>query len=286
MDTPRRSVGRPTTEAKAAEKTTLSLRVTPRLKQRLDDVGKEESRNLSQEAELRLERSFDNEDALDRAMTWAYGEDNAGLLHLVGHILRVVAPHGGEWLEDEAAAASVARGLVHMLRRLRAPDDGTMAERGIEKRVDDLLFDLAYVGSEHGSTGSPRDRRAAEQRRRFGSVIAANLIKRRRAVTEALEAMPTREWPQPDPSSVDSWEPIISRINERFEAEKVKRQVEGIRDHIARFESEDNSPAYRARQRQLIEFRIATLDDVDEAVRAELADLLAKAAAEGDGPAE
>jgi hypothetical protein len=84
----------------------------------------------------------------------------------------------------------------------------------------------------------------------------------------------------------ESWERVIADINARSEVDRLKRQVEGIRQQIARFENMDRPPGARAFERRLIEFRIATLDEADEAVRGELAELLAKAATAGDEPAE
>lgn len=57
----RKRVGRPTTPGKAGEKASLGVRVSPALKARLIWAAEENGRSLSQEAELRLERSFETE---------------------------------------------------------------------------------------------------------------------------------------------------------------------------------------------------------------------------------
>jgi hypothetical protein len=149
-------------------------------------------------------------------MVLAYGADNGPLLHLIGEVLRVVAPRGGEWLEDDAALRDMAVGLVHFLRQLRAPDDGTMASEGVEKRIDDLLFDLGYDGSEwgHGADQSPRARWAAKKRGQFG-IYGPLLMRYREAVTRVLLEQPPREMPRPEPSAQESWDRIIAEINAR-----------------------------------------------------------------------
>jgi len=185
----------------------------------LDEEGKEEGRNLSQEAERRLEATLDEQDALDRAMILAYGADNGPLLHLIGEVLRVAAPHGGEWIENDAALQDVAAGLVQLLRRLRAPDDGAMADSGVEKRVDDLLSEqLGYTGVKD----SPRARWAAEKRKRFG-IYAERLTRYRRAVRERIPSDESREMAKPEPEDAAGWGRAIAPINERVEPERAKR---------------------------------------------------------------
>jgi hypothetical protein len=53
-----RGAGRPTTKTPAGQKVTLSIRTTAGMKSRLADAAEAEGRNLSEEAERRLEDSF------------------------------------------------------------------------------------------------------------------------------------------------------------------------------------------------------------------------------------
>jgi hypothetical protein len=57
-------IGRPTREAKPGERVTLGLRVTADMKNRIEEQATKNGRSLSQEAEMRLERSFDLETLL------------------------------------------------------------------------------------------------------------------------------------------------------------------------------------------------------------------------------
>jgi hypothetical protein len=197
----------------------VGFRSPEKLKEKLDISAEQAGRSLSAETALRVETTFRDEGTLDQAMALAHGGDNAALLHLFGHVLRVVAPYGGQWLEDDAASTEVARGIVHMLRRLRAPDDGHVAEAGtVEGRVDSLIYDsLGYEAGEHDI--SARARWAGEQRRRMGPAIGERLLRIRRAMKAMLEAGPPREMQKPDPAAAALWEPAIARLNARKEGE-------------------------------------------------------------------
>ena len=95
--------GRPPVATPTGHKVTLSFRTTSENKSRLVAAAEGE-RNLSEELERRVDATFRDEDALAQAMALAYGEDNGGLVHLLGEVLRILAPHG-EWL-DPASPAS------------------------------------------------------------------------------------------------------------------------------------------------------------------------------------
>jgi TraY domain len=101
MPETKRKAGRPGKEPAAGERVGLSLRVTPETKRALDAAAAASGRSLSQEAEMRLERAFQDEQLLPQLLDLAYGRDTAGLLLLIGECLRDTAAH--------AAAFSGAR---------------------------------------------------------------------------------------------------------------------------------------------------------------------------------
>jgi hypothetical protein len=70
----------------------LGLRVTPELKERLDNAAKETGRSQSQEAELRLERTFREGDLLPELMAATFGAKLAALLMVVGDAMSAVGP--------------------------------------------------------------------------------------------------------------------------------------------------------------------------------------------------
>jgi hypothetical protein len=110
----KRRVGRPKAKSKDGEKATVSIRMAPALKESLNRASDVNDRSLSQEAELRLERSFRNESLLVDVMETAYGRTLAGLLMVMGRVLQDAGPSIGflvsrtpdgasRWLENPFA---------------------------------------------------------------------------------------------------------------------------------------------------------------------------------------
>lgn len=64
MMTDTRKVGRPTKEPVEGERVMLGLRVTPDVKRKLDEAAKAQGRSQSQEAEMRLTKTFDQDQLL------------------------------------------------------------------------------------------------------------------------------------------------------------------------------------------------------------------------------
>lgn len=97
---PRRK-GRPPKKGEPGVRASLGLKVTSDIKRRLDAAARANGRTQSQEAEARLERSFQEELLLPQLMDLAYGRQTAGLLMLIGSALRTALPffvwmEGGE----------------------------------------------------------------------------------------------------------------------------------------------------------------------------------------------
>lgn len=72
--------GRPKREAELGERVHVGFRVTPEMKLRLQHAADARGRSVSQEAEMRLDRSFDREDLLPQALSLVYGPRAAGLV--------------------------------------------------------------------------------------------------------------------------------------------------------------------------------------------------------------
>src|SRR5215210_4864077 len=83
----------------------ISLRVTPDTKYRLDQLAAQSGRSLSQEAEMRLELTFERENLVMDSLEFFYGEQLASVLVLIGTIiwhttLRSAAALDRDYLED------------------------------------------------------------------------------------------------------------------------------------------------------------------------------------------
>jgi hypothetical protein len=111
---------------KDGERVALSLRMTPALKRRLDAAAEKGGRSLSQEAEFRLERSFERETLLSETLTVAFGRRLAGLLLAIGLTIRGVA--------------NLTQGRRHLLRDDWTEDDGVYSDAVIA--IETLLFAL------------------------------------------------------------------------------------------------------------------------------------------------
>ena len=73
-------VGRPIKEVEEGERAALSLRVRPMIKKKLEEAADLNGRSLSQEAEFRLEHTFDRESLLSEVIKLAFGKDWASFI--------------------------------------------------------------------------------------------------------------------------------------------------------------------------------------------------------------
>jgi hypothetical protein len=109
----------------------LGLKVTSDIKARLDAAAQASGRTQSQEAEVRLERSFERQDLLSEVLSQTYARPLAGLLLALGtamtkaglleHWARTPAYAGNfeEWLNDPTAfneAVIAAKNLLNAAR--------------------------------------------------------------------------------------------------------------------------------------------------------------------------
>lgn len=79
--------GRPPKDTRGDQKAALSLRVTPELRDQLIQAAESNFRSISQEAELRLERSFGDRDFLPSVLETAYGSDFAALILVLAKVM-------------------------------------------------------------------------------------------------------------------------------------------------------------------------------------------------------
>src|SRR5215208_346894 len=79
----KRRMGRPRTRVDDAPGDYVGFRAPRELKERLEVAAARSGRSLSTEAQIRLEKSFDQQDILSQALELAYGSRLAGLFLLL-----------------------------------------------------------------------------------------------------------------------------------------------------------------------------------------------------------
>ena len=128
--------GRPLKRAEVGKRASLGLKVTPQIKERLDRAAGESGRTQSQEAEVRLERSFNREDLLSEALILAYGRELAGLLMTLGTTMQRAGRHAGfmatyttesanTWWNEPRAYDQAVQAAVRLLEAAAPAGDRT-----------------------------------------------------------------------------------------------------------------------------------------------------------------
>jgi hypothetical protein len=152
-----RGRGRP---RKHGERVPLGLRVTPDLKAKLDQAALASGRSQSQEAELRLEHTFNAAHAVFDALDLAYGRKLTGLLLAIARLAQITGTRGvflsradiagGEdWLSDPYAYDQAVRAIGFLLEAFRpkgkiiAPRDTMgLPEAAYERLGEGFALDL------------------------------------------------------------------------------------------------------------------------------------------------
>ena len=122
--------GRPRREPDPGERVKLGLRVTPDLKRQLDAAAEKSGRSQSQEAEFRLERSFDHQELLPEVLKLAFGNRTAGLILMLAYAMTAAGydqlmtqghglkqfNRGLHWIDDLSACNAAVDTATYLLR--------------------------------------------------------------------------------------------------------------------------------------------------------------------------
>ena len=118
-----KKVGRPPASPDGPKRAAIGLRASNDLRSRLEAAAAETGRSLSQEAEIRLEQSFESDSAFG-------GAEQAALLRMMAAAAQLIeARTGKSWLEDFDTGYAVSaawRQLVNMSLP-HVPDDDRAA---------------------------------------------------------------------------------------------------------------------------------------------------------------
>jgi hypothetical protein len=88
-------IGRPTKAALPGTRVSLGLKVRSDIKELLETAARASGRTQSQEAEARLERSFDHQELLPQVLELAYGRGLAGVLLMLGEAMKTTGESAG-----------------------------------------------------------------------------------------------------------------------------------------------------------------------------------------------
>lgn len=152
----KRRPGRPGREPELGERVGLSLRVTPGTKRALDAASEAAGRSLSQEAEMRLERSFRDESLIPQLLDAAYGRQTAGLLMLLARVIRDTAHTSAfmrelslesaeDWMRHPWAYRQVEEAVHLVFDALRPAGEAKLPEV-LEGATGDLLNAFTQYG--------------------------------------------------------------------------------------------------------------------------------------------
>jgi hypothetical protein len=132
-------MGRPFKAPEPGKRISLGLKVTPEIKEKVDRTALKNGRTQSQEAELRLELSFDRQSLLAETLELAFGRETGGLGLAVTAIMNATGPHAlhekaqragiprekmvHHWIDDPYAYDQALRAAVAMLEIARPKGD-------------------------------------------------------------------------------------------------------------------------------------------------------------------
>lgn len=146
--TAKRKPGRPRRrQPRPGERVSLGLRVTPSIKAALDRAAQISGRSQSQEAEFRIERSFQDQKLLDDALRLAYGHELAGILLTMGEAMMATGRHAGfmatltgegpdTWWDNPYAFDQALQAANDVLQSVKPAGDSAAPRLGQTDRVD------------------------------------------------------------------------------------------------------------------------------------------------------
>jgi hypothetical protein len=203
--------GRKTRKPQFTKRVSLGLRVSPLIKEMLDDAAKQSGRSQSTEAAYRLEKSFERGDLLVDALTLHFSREAAGVALAVGQIVNthgivhlalskkdetLTLQHAFDVLGQRWAIhpASLEMGLVAgigLLAMLRPPQEDTQSLTTEDRRSAIAIAALFLAGlvNERPTKEEADSRRQAREtiRSLLGPTIVEQIKRRGLPAWEDLE---------------------------------------------------------------------------------------------------
>ncbi len=117
----------------AGKRYPLNMRTTFEMRQRLEAAAKDSGRSLAQEAEFRIDRTFQTQGLLAEALTLAFGSRLAGLVLVIGDAAKATASTAGfintggvdadAWLGSPLVYDEVAKAVSTIVEAFRPPGE-------------------------------------------------------------------------------------------------------------------------------------------------------------------
>ena len=169
MVTGKKKIGRPVKPAAPGSRVPLGLRVTADVKSRLDGAAEASGRSQSQEAELRLERSFHEDDAQARVIEMLGGPEIFRLLTIIGGAMSkagrtaaLLARHKPiqDWASHPYAYDQAMKAAVAVLEGLRPPGEIREPELNAAEIVGEMPIDMKQLQALVPDVGARQGRKA------------------------------------------------------------------------------------------------------------------------------
>jgi hypothetical protein len=108
----KKRIGRPPKEPVPGQRVSLGLKVTPEIKQRLDQEARKNGRTQSQQAEVMIERAFTEQAALG-------GPEMQRMAYLMASAFAVSGRHSAagkpDWIDDTGHYGAASAGVIDAL---------------------------------------------------------------------------------------------------------------------------------------------------------------------------
>jgi hypothetical protein len=167
----------------------MSMRIAPAVRDRLVAAAQASGRSLTQEIELRLDKSFDREDLLASVLSAAFGREVGGIIFGLAHVVsrqgRVAMQLSGAspervdaWPDDPTAYAQVIAVAKEFLTALRPPGKPKPKDGYAAALASSSKMTLAAIKDPAWGEGFPPEQRsrsfeavAAEARALLGPLV-------------------------------------------------------------------------------------------------------------------
>jgi hypothetical protein len=141
--------------ARAGKRYPLNMRTTFEVRQELERAATATGRSLAQEAEHRIQQTFQNQKILQEALDLSFGPEISGLLMVIGDVMRTTAqtvaftssgdPSIENWTEEPLIYDAVAKAVSTVFDQ-HNPRGSQISEKKTAQQIsaDDIAQGIAF----------------------------------------------------------------------------------------------------------------------------------------------